>query len=132
MNKSTTEYDVLAKRFGYVTQEMLDGLLILPSPDPLAFARQVDGMARSDVDIALNVNGIDNIVTEVFAQRPHADAQSPVGQRHVSLSTAFNAARKAEDEFKSAALDEQAKLDAHLQTSDNSTAPSNDGNLKNV
>mgnify|MGYP006874328492 CR=1 FL=1 len=131
MSKSIKEYDVLAKRFGYVTQEMLDGLLILPSPDPFAFARQVDGMARSDVDIALNVNGIDNIVADVFAQRPHADAQSPVGQRHVSLSTAFNSARMAENEFKSAALDEQSKLDAHFQDTHNEPAPSNDGNLKN-
>lgn len=104
------QIDVFNSRLGYCTVKLLRGIGINTRPNPLDTLVLKDGKIVSDISLVMHLDakdaaGLVPLVTPQLAERPHVDASSPVGSRHVSLSTAFNSVNAIDSNIKSHADD---------------------------
>lgn len=104
------QIDVFNSRLGYCTVKLLRGIGINTRPNPSDTLVLKDGKIVSDISLVMHLDakdaaGLVPLVTPQLAERPHVDASSPVGSRHVSLSTAFNSVNAIDSNIKSHADD---------------------------
>lgn len=104
------QIELFNSRLGYCTTKLLRGIGINTRPNPSDGLVLQDGKIVSDISLVMHLDakdaaGIVPLVTPQLAERPHVDASSPVGSRHVSLSTAFNSVNAIDNNIKSQADD---------------------------
>ena len=106
----TKQIDLFNSRLGYCTVKLLRGIGINTRPNPSDTLVLQQGKIVSDISLVMHLDakdaaGIVPLVTPQLAERPHLDACSPVGTRHVSLSTAFNSVNAIDSNIKAQADD---------------------------
>lgn len=106
----TKQIDLFNSRLGYCTVKLLRGIGINTRPNPSDTLVLQQGKIVSDISLVMHLDakdaaGIVPLVTPQLAERPHVDASSPVGTRHVSLSTAFNSVNTIDSNIKAQADD---------------------------
>lgn len=106
----TKQIDLFNSRLGYCTTKLLRGIGINTRPNPSDGLVLQDGKIVSDISLVMHLDakdaaGIVPLVTPQLAERPHVDAASPVGSRHVSLSSAFNSVNTIDSNIKAQADD---------------------------
>lgn len=106
----TKQIDLFNSRLGYCTTKLLRGIGINTRPNPSDGLVLQDGKIVSDISLVMHLDakdaaGIVPLVTPQLAERPHIDASSPVGSRHVSLSNSFNSVKTIDNNIKSQADD---------------------------
>lgn len=121
------QIDLFTSRLGYCTTKLLRGIGINTRPNPSDGLVLQDGKIVSDISLVMHLDakdaaGIVPLVTPQLAERPHVDASSPVGSRHVSLSTAFNSLSAIDSNIKSEADDLKSII---KDTSNSDVSPSN-------
>lgn len=106
----TKQIDLFNSRLGYCTTKLLRGIGINTRPNPSDTLVLQDGKIVSDISLVMHLDakdaaGIVPLVTPQLAERPHVDASSPVGSRHVSLSNSFNSVKTIDNNINSQADD---------------------------
>lgn len=104
------QIDLFNSRLGYCTVKLLRGIGINTRPNPSDSLVLKDGKIVSDISLVMHLDakdaaGLVPLVTPQLAERPHVDASSPVGSRHVSLSNAFNSVNAIDNNIKAHADD---------------------------
>lgn len=111
----TKQIDLFNSRLGYCTTKLLRGIGINTRPNPSDSLVLQDGKIVSDISLVMHLDakdaaGIVPLVTPQLSERPHVDASSPVGSRHVSLSNSFNSVKAIDNNIKSQADDLKSSI----------------------
>lgn len=104
------QIDLFNSRLGYCTVKLLRGIGINTRPNPSDTLVLQNGKIVSDISLVMHLDakdaaGVVPLVTPQLAERTHVDASSPVGTRHVSLSSAFNSVNAIDSNIKAQADD---------------------------
>ena len=123
------DFDVLNKRYGYVTNAMLRGNMVKCSFNPMDSLAIVNGRLQSDITSLMHMDAkaaaaYMPLMTPSMGERPYQSCKGVAGTRHISLSQAYNDVKAFDGAAKHVVEDTQGKIKS-AATAQQNVQPSN-------
>ena len=109
------DFEVLKKRYGFVTNVMLRGNMVKCSSNPMDALSVVNGRLQSDITCLMHMDAkaaaaYMPLMTPSMTERTYQSSKGIAGTRHISLSQAYNDVKAFDGAAKTVIQDTNEKI----------------------